>query len=87
MPNTKKDFQEYLKKIIEPVLPYYTEKKAGIKCGSFGVHYGDDTAKMEGFARILWGLAPFFGGGGEWREFEETYICGIVNGTDPESDE
>lgn len=87
MPNTKKDFQEYLKKIIEPVLPYYTEKKAGIKCGSFGVHYGDNTAKMEGFARILWGLAPFFGGGGEWREFEETYICGIVNGTDPESDE
>ena len=87
MISTKKDFQECLKKIIEPVLPYYTEKKAGIKCGSFGVHYGDDTARMEGFARILWGLSPFFGGGGEWKEFEETYRTGLINGTDPESDE
>ncbi len=84
MLNTKKEFQDCLKRIIKPALPYYTESKTGLKCGSFGVHYGDKTASMEGFARILWGLAPFFCGGGEYEEFENTYISGLANGTNPE---
>ena len=85
--HTKKDFQDCLMKIIGPVKKYYTKGYAGIKCGHTGVLYGEDVARMEGFSRVLWGLAPFWGGKGEEKEFEEIYRKGIANGTDPESEE
>ena len=87
MLNTKKDFMNCLADIIRPLKSYYTEGKAGIKLGSFGVNYPEKTAKMEAFSRVLWGLAPFWSGGGEAQDFEEIYRQGIINGTDPESGE
>ena len=87
MLNTKKDFQQCLKKIVQPVKKCYTSGKAGINCGATGVFYGNSIALMEGFARILWGLAPFWCGGGQDDEFERTYLEGIINGTDPDNDE
>ncbi|MBQ7794558.1 MAG: DUF2264 domain-containing protein, partial [Clostridia bacterium] len=87
MLNTKIDFQQCLKKIVQPVKKCYTSGKAGINCGATGVFYGNSIALMEGFARILWGLAPFWCGGGQDDEFERTYLEGIINGTDPDNDE
>ena len=59
MLHTKKDFIDCLAKIVNPIKDYYTEGKAGIKCGSTGVQYGEEIALLEGFARVLWGLSPF----------------------------
>lgn len=42
---------------------------------------------MEGFARILWGLAPFWGGKQHDEDFERIYLTGIINGTNPEHEE
>ena len=33
-----------------------------LKVGSTAAHYGEKDARMEGWARILWGLGPLFGG-------------------------
>lgn len=73
--------------MIEPLKPYFTPKKAGIKLGSFEVSYSDDVAKMEAFARVLWGLAPLWSCGESAGDFDEIYVQGIINGTDPEGDE
>ncbi len=87
MLNTKQDFIKALKDIIDPVIPYYTPKKAGIKLGHFEASYSDEVAKMEAFSRILWGLAPLWACGESAGEFDKIYVEGIINGTDPESDE
>ena len=83
MLKSKKDFQECLKKIINPVKEYYSEGCAGLKCGSGVAFYGEQIAMMEGFARVLWGLAPFWSGKGQDSDFEKIYLKGIINGTNP----
>lgn len=85
--NSKQDFIDLLKNMIEPLKGYYTPGKAGLKLGNFEALYSDDVAKMEAFARILWGLAPLWSCGESAGEFDEIYRQGIINGTDPESDE
>ena len=87
MLHTKQDFIDCLKNIIEPLKDYYTPGCAGIKCGEFGVNYGEKAALMEGFSRVLWGLAPLWGGGHDLPGFNDKCIKGIVNGTDTNSDE
>lgn len=87
MLNSKKDYIECLKKIIEPVKGFYTSGSAGIKCGYFGAHYDEGAELLEGFARILWGLAPLWAGGEDADGFDEIYLQGIINGTDPSHDE
>ena len=87
MLKTKQDFLKCLEDMIKPLKNYYTEGKAGIKLGSFGVSYSDEVAHMEAFSRVLWGLAPLWGGGEECEDFDEIYLKGIVSGTDPESPE
>ena len=87
MLNSKKDFVNCLKNIIEPLEGYYTPGKAGIKLGNFDACYPDETAKMEAFARILWGLSPLWACGESAGNFDKIYVEGIINGTDPESDE
>ncbi len=83
MLSSKKDFQDCLEEIIRPLENYFIESKAGIKCGATGVQYGEETALLEAFARLLWGLAPLWAGKGDIKGFEEIYLEGIINGTDP----
>ena len=85
--NSKQDFINLLKNMIEPLKGYYTPGKAGIKLGHFEAGYPEETARMEAFARILWGLSPLWSCGESAGEFDEIYRQGIINGTDPESDE
>ena len=87
MLNTKNDFYDCLCRIIAPLKGYYTSGKAGIKCGNTGVMYGEDIARLEGFARVLWGLSPLWSGGGDIAGFTEIYKEGVANGTDPENKE
>lgn len=87
MLHTKKDFIDCLNDIINPVKEYYTDGKAGVVLGSTGVQYGEKIALFEGFARILWGIAPLWCGGNDIDGFNKIYLEGIVNGTNPSHDE
>lgn len=85
--NTKKDFQELLLEIINPLVPYYSEEKAELKLGVTATNYDRKAILLEGFSRPLWGLVPFWAGGGRSQEFEEIYRKGLAAGTNPESKE
>ncbi len=83
----KQDYQKLLIKTIEPLKSRFSEGKASIYAGAHAAWYEDISVKTEAFARPLWGLVPFWAGGGTDREFEESYIIGIENGSDPENAE
>ncbi len=87
MLKTKQDFILCLKNMIEPLKGYFTKGRAGIKLGAFEANYPDDTAKMEAFARVLWGLSPLWACKESAGDFDALYLQGIISGTDPESDE
>lgn len=80
---TRRDVEQALLQLLEPVRGRFTAGNAGLKLGAHAAHYGEYSARMEGFSRMLWGLAPLWaaGGGAEWFPlFRE----GLVNGTDPD---
>lgn len=83
---TRDDVFELFLAMSEPVKNFYSEKCAFLKLDNFGAHYDEKSSYVEGFARIIWGLAPFVAGGGT-SDLLNTYMKGIENGTDPESDE
>ncbi len=86
--NYDKDyFRGLLEKIIAPVRNYYSEGCAKLCVGHTGAAFDDYTVPMEGFSRILWGLAPLWAGGGDIDGFRNIYVKGLTNGTDPESKE
>lgn len=84
---TKKDYQEKLFEILNPVLPHYSTGGAQLTLGYTGASYPPKTAGLEAFARVLWGLAPYFCGGGTSEEFEKIYVQGLTRGTDPNDSE
>ena len=81
--SSKKDFQELLLAILRPLLPYYSEKKAELVLGVTATNYDQKAIRLEAFSRPLWGLVPFWAGGGSAPEFEEIYRKGLAAGTDP----
>ena len=84
---TKKDFEGLLFDILEPVKEFVTPEKAGYILGHHATWYDDRAAVCEAFSRPLWGLAPFFAAGGHDADFENIYLTGLVNGTDPKDAE
>lgn len=85
--SSKEDFQNLLLEVVRPLLPYYTEEKAGLALGVTATTYGQTTIRLEAFSRVLWGLVPFWAGGGSDAVFEEIYRKGLTAGTDPENKE
>lgn len=81
--DSKKDFQDLLLSIVNPLKPYYSEGKAELDLGNTATSYDQKAIKMEAFSRPLWGLVPLWAGGGIDKEFEEIYRLGLANGTDP----
>lgn len=85
--NSKKDFQDLLLEIINPLQAYYSEEKAELILGVTATNYDQKAIRLEAFSRPLWGLVPFWAGGGSAPAFEEIYRKGLVAGTNPESKE
>lgn len=85
--NTKKDFENLLMSIVEPLKDKYTQKCAFLDLGGAFTWYENTAARMEAFARQLWGLVPYWAGGGKASPFAKIYAKGIAAGTDPESGE
>ena len=84
---TKHDYQRALCSMLEPLLSHASKKGARISLQGGGTTYSEDVRQMEAFARPLWGLVPFWMGGGRHEAFERLYQQGIVAGTDPSSEE
>ena len=61
---TKKEFQEGMLSILEPLKAYYSEGRARLTLGRTMAHYDIDATFMEAFSRPLWGLVPYWAGGG-----------------------
>lgn len=85
--NNKHAAQKLLIKLIEPLKEYYSKEKAELNIGETAAVYEQKVIPMEAFIRPLWGLVPFWTGGGEAEEFEEIYLKGLVAGTNPSSKE
>ena len=86
--NYNKDyFVKLLKSIIEPARDYYSPGGAQLNIGHTGAAYEGYTIPIEGFSRILWGLAPLWAGGRDCDGFQEIYLNGLAAGTDPNSSE
>lgn len=75
--------QQALLDILEPLKPFYSESGARLYLGVTSTHYENDSIPMESFARPLWGLVPFWAGGGEEPEFANIYRRGLAAGADP----
>ncbi len=84
---TKADFTSMLFDILNPLKPFYSPQKAKLLLGHTSCGYEDSTVPMEAFARPLWGLAPYWAGGGSDAEFEEIYQKGLAAGSDPNGEE
>ncbi len=83
----KQDFQKLMRRILEPLLPYYSKGRAGLSLGETAASYGKKAIALEAFSRPLWGLVPFWAGGGSHPQFESVYREGLAAGTDPENEE
>ena len=79
---TRQDYEEAFEALIRPLPKYYSEGKARMMPGCTGVSYGEYTAGLEGFSRILWGLVPYWKGGKD-SCLDDIVLEGITNGTDP----
>ncbi len=85
--NSKRDFQDLLLEIVNPLIPYYSEKRAEVNLGVTATNYDRKAIGLEGFSRPLWGLVPYWAGGGRSSILEEIYREGLAAGTDPEGEE
>lgn len=85
--HSKEDYQNVLLDLLTPLKPWFSDGGARIKLPGAGACYGQDAIEMEAFARPLWGLVPYWAGGGRADDFQEIYQKGIVAGTTPEHPE
>ena len=92
---TRQDLVKILLDMIRPLKNYYNKDKSMLRIGNTAAHYGERSAQMEGWARVLWGLGPLFAGENsdldgsmqkEIAQWLEIYKEGLINGTDPDSD-
>lgn len=83
IPVTRDDFAAIMLRYLEPLRNHFSEGKARLRLGGFSAVYPDDVAELESWARPLWGLGPFWAGGGHCAWLEDVYRTGLINGTDP----
>ena len=65
----KADYQKMLLKMIRPLTRHYTDDGSGLYLGAFSAGYGNRIAEMEGFSRVLWGLASYWAGEEKTKAF------------------
>ncbi len=85
--DTKKDFQNLMLAILNPLKPHYSEQGARLQLGRTMAHYDIGSTWMEAFSRPLWALVPFWAGGGSEPWFEDIYRRGLAAGTNPDGPE
>lgn len=64
---TRDDTVRSLIQILDPLIKCFVSGNTGIRIGSHGTVYSPRVIEMEGWSRMLWGLAPLHAGGGQWQ--------------------
>ncbi len=82
---TRDDTAESVIQILNPCRNHLVLGGGGLFVGNTSAHYSSRVALMEGWSRLLWGLAPLLSGGYSWEGTAEM-VKGLENGTDPESE-
>jgi hypothetical protein len=83
---SRADVERALKALCLPVERYRSPGGARIRLDSTSAHVDQESADMEGFSRLLWGLVPAQAGGADWIDW--TPIAqGLANGCDPDHPE
>ncbi|WP_175494615.1 DUF2264 domain-containing protein [Oribacterium sp. WCC10] len=72
----KREAQNILLKMLEPLIPFYSEKCARLRIGDTRTHYELSSQEMEAFARPLWGLVPLVAG---LREEEKQEVKRLIH--------
>lgn len=80
-------YEDLLLSMIEPLKERFSPGKARLQLGAETAGYGNRVAGMEGFSRLLWGLVPYWAGGGKDVSLLPVYLEGLANGTNPASPE
>ena len=81
---TRDDVAESLLQQLRPCESHLVLGGGGLFVGNSAAHYSDRVALMEGWSRLLWGVAPLLAGGYSWDAFP-SFQEGLRNGSDPES--
>lgn len=87
MLNSKEDFRNCLLDMADPLIPYFSEKKARLELGTTAVYYDKRAISMEGISRLFWGFVPFFAGGGENKKWQDILNAALTQGCDPDGEE
>jgi len=81
----KQYYQSMLLDMVEPLIPHYSKEGAHLHLGNTAAAYGNRIGEMEAFSRVLWGMIPYWAGGGRHLELLSIYQKGFVAGTTPSS--
>lgn len=76
------DAEQLLGWIVEQCMRHASPGKASLHLGETAAWFDDRAAGLEGFARLLWGVAPAVRGGIRPPELAALQT-GLINGTDP----
>jgi len=79
---TRADLAAHLATLLGPLEARFTPGDAGFHLGETAAHYPFRMAALEGFSRVLWGLAPLLAGGGS-SPLTDRMVAGLAHGTDP----
>jgi hypothetical protein len=79
---TREDMQRALLALCSPVESLTSPGGARVSLGSSSAHYSPACREMEGYCRLLWGVAPLLAGGAEYPG-KERLQRGLLSGTDP----
>lgn len=82
---TRADLAESLLQMLKTAAEHLNLGGGGLFIGNSSAHYSSRVALMEGWSRLLWGVAPFIAGGFEWDQFPK-FFKGLTEGTNPESE-
>jgi hypothetical protein len=83
---SKADVQRAVVDLVAPIVPHLSPGGARARLGTFGAHFAQRVAELEGYARPLWGIVPLVAGGGAFEHWDR-WVDGLAHGTDPASDE
>lgn len=81
----REDFERCLFGYLDPLKRHVSPRAARVQLAGGSAQYEDEVISMEAWARPLWGLAPFWAGGGRSADgfYERIYPAGLAAGTDP----
>ena len=64
--------QELLRRLLDPLEPFFSPQKARVKCpGATAVRFDQTASEVEGICRPLWGLACLLAGGGDTGQLHQ----------------